>query len=146
MAKRTLIVDLDGTLADVGHRIHHIRNVKRKNWPAFFEAMPADPLNVWCRDLICAMKAQGFSIAIVSGRPDEYADAIKEWLRRHEVPYDALHLRATGDYRPDTTVKREILHRDLDKNDVLFAVDDREPVVAMWREEGIVCLQCDPHA
>jgi hypothetical protein len=27
--------------------------------------------------------------------------------------------------------------------DILFAVDDRQQVVDMWRRNGITCLQCD---
>ncbi len=29
-----------------------------------------------------------------------------------------------------------------DKDNILFAVDDRQRVVDMWREKGITCLQC----
>lgn len=29
-----------------------------------------------------------------------------------------------------------------DKYDVLFAIDDRSSVVDMWRDLGLVCLQC----
>ena len=31
-----VVVDLDGTLADCTHRLHHIRGRRRKNWDAFF--------------------------------------------------------------------------------------------------------------
>lgn len=141
--KRTIIVDLDGTLADLAHREHHVRG-KKKNWPKFFEGMNLDPINVWCRELIVAMQTQGYRIAIVSGRPDSYASVIREWLKTHDVQYDALHLRREGDYRSDDIVKREILHEHFKKEDILFVVDDRERVVKMWREEGLVCLQCAP--
>lgn len=141
---RTIIVDLDGTLADIGHRLHHVQS-GRKNWPAFFKTMHLDTLNIWCCELMVAMKQAGFRIAIVSGRPDDYKDVIQAWLKQHDVPYDELHLRKAGDFRKDDIVKREILHAHFDKNEILFVVDDRESVVKMWREEGLVCLQCDPH-
>jgi hypothetical protein len=32
----------------------------------------------------------------------------------------------------------------IDKRKVLFVVEDRNRVVEMWREEGLVCLQCAP--
>ena len=140
---RTIIIDLDGTLADIGHRRHHVRS-KPKRWKEFFEGMHLDPLNVWCRTLMQAMKNEGYRIVIVSGRPDDYRKMIEDWLAHHAVPYDEMHLRRGGDFRPDTVVKREILHAHLDPKDILFVVDDRQGVVEMWREEGLVCLQCDP--
>jgi hypothetical protein len=142
---RTIIIDLDGTLADVRHRLHHIQGKGRKDWDRFFLGMPDDPVNVWCLELMKAMAKEGFEIAIVSGRPADYADQVKAWLERFQVPYHRLFLRGSGDRRLDTVVKREILHRAFDKNDILFVVDDRTEVVAMWRSEGLVCLQCDPH-
>ena len=40
-------------------------------------------------------------------------------------------------------IKKEI-YRHLIKPyyDVLFAIDDRQQVVDLWRDEGLVCLQC----
>jgi phosphoglycolate phosphatase-like HAD superfamily hydrolase len=143
MDARTIIVDLDGTLADVRHRLHYLKG--RKDWKRFFGEMRLDPLNVWCRALMRAMKDAGFTVAIVSGRPGDYADDIREWLRTHDVPYDALHTRRAGDFRPDDIVKKEILEAHFRKEDILFVVDDRPSVVAMWRREGLVCLQCEPH-
>lgn len=142
---QTIIVDLDGTLADVGHRLKHVQQPGKKNWPAFFAAMHLDELNVWCRELMNAMKAAGFRIALVSGRPDDYEETIKKWLLQYDVQYDLLYLRRGGDRRPDTIVKREILRRYFEKKDILFVVDDRPSVVEMWRSEGLICLQCNPH-
>jgi len=53
-------------------------------------------------------------------------------------------MRKGGDRRPDTIVKHEILRRFFEKKDILFVVD-RPSVVEMWRSEGLVCLQCNPH-
>ena len=41
MTNETVIFDIDGTLADVSERIHHLRK-KPKNWDAFFEGMAQD--------------------------------------------------------------------------------------------------------
>ena len=32
----------------------------------------------------------------------------ERWLARHGIPYTALHMRATGDKRKDSIVKREL--------------------------------------
>jgi len=144
MKSNTIIVDLDGTLADVGHRLHYVKAKGKKNWKGFFSDMHLDPINVWCLELMKAMKAAGFLIDIVSGRPDDYGQVIKTWLSQNNVPFDRLFMRRGGDFRADDIVKREILYEHFQKDDVLFVVDDRESVVRMWREEGLVCLQCNP--
>ena len=145
MATKTVIVDLDGTLADVRHRLHHIAKGRQKDWPAFFAAMHLDPVNDWYHLLVRLLHREGLRIAIVSGRPDDYAMEIREWLRAHAVPFDALYLRKSGDFRPDTIVKKELLDAHFRKEDVLFVLDDRQSVVDMWLREGLVCLQANPH-
>ena len=50
-------------------------------------------------------------------------------------------LRPDGDSTPDQDLKRDWL-RGYGKERILFAVDDRQKVVDMWRAEGVVCLQC----
>ena len=40
-----VVVDLDGTLADCTHRLHHIRGRGRKNWDAFFAGCHIDKPN-----------------------------------------------------------------------------------------------------
>ena len=37
----TIICDIDGTLADLHHRLHHIKN-GNKNWDAFFAEVKDD--------------------------------------------------------------------------------------------------------
>lgn len=142
--KHTIIVDMDGTLADIRHRMHHIRGSRKKNWKGFFDEMGKDPVHVWCRELVRAMKAAGCTVAIVTGRPDDHEPQITEWLKKHDIPYDRLCTRRAGDFRPDTVVKREILYRHFKTNGILFVVDDRQETVKMWRDEGLVCLQCNP--
>ena len=67
-----------------------------------------------------------------------------EWLKKHDVPYTDLFMRSDKDYRDDTVVKREIFEQKIKPfYEVLFAIDDRAKVVKMWREAGLVCLQCD---
>lgn len=54
-----------------------------------------------------------------------------------------LHMRRTGDERPDAVVKRELFERCVQPAyDVVAVFDDRNSVVAMWREElGLTVFQ-----
>lgn len=141
---RWVVVDLDGTLADVEHRKHLIKGPK-KNWKAFHEACARDHPNPWCVALIRALLKAGIGIQLVSGRSREVQAETEAWLEKLFPRKDRIVLvllRAGGDFTPDTELKRAWL-KSFGKHRVLFAVDDRARVVKMWREEGVVCLQCD---
>lgn len=143
MKKKAIIVDLDGTLANINHRRHFVENKKSKDWKSFNSHILKDDLNIWCREIMNRM-ASDHRIIIVSGRTDALkADTIL-WLERHQVHYDELHMRKDKDFRDDRIVKKEIFINQIKpEHDVLFVLDDRSKVVALWREEGLVCLQCD---
>jgi len=85
----------------------------------------------------------GLRILLCSGRSEQYRPETVEWLARQGVKYHELILRRNKDRRSDTLVKREML-AGLDRNKILFVVEDRSGVVEMWRSEGLVCLQCAP--
>lgn len=138
-----IIVDLDGTLANCDHRLHHIR-AKPKNWPLFFENLAHDELNWWCAELVVAMKARGHQILLMTGRSQQYQKLSEEWLTRHQITFDKLYMRAENDFREDLVVKRELYETQVREHyQTLFVLEDRASVVAMWRELGLICLQCE---
>ncbi len=142
--EKAIIVDLDGTLCDVEHRVHHVRS-KPKNWHAFNSAMDEDKSYFWCLELIAAMKARGYKILFVTGRDENFRSNTEAWLKKHLVSYDTLYMRRAQDFREDSDVKEEIYHQEIEKTtQVLFVVDDRKSVVERWRKMGLTCLQCAP--
>ena len=142
MADEIVIFDIDGTLADVSERIHHL-NKKPKNWNAFFAGMAQDKAIQSMVRLCNLLYASGVRIILCSGRNEEYREETVRWLAQQEVLYHELFLRKDNDRRSDTVVKREMLSA-IDKTKILFVVEDRSRVVEMWRSEGLVCLQCAP--
>ena len=142
MADEIVIFDIDGTLADVSERIHHVRK-KPKNWNAFFQEMAQDKAIHSMVRLCNILYASGIQIILCSGRNEEHREQTVEWLAKQGVNYHDLLLRKDKDRRSDTEVKRELLTA-LDKSKILFVVEDRSRVVEMWRSEGLVCLQCAP--
>lgn len=135
--RKIVLVDMDGTLSDVSHRIHHIRG--KKNWKQFFRLMDQDPpvaaVVDWVRNL-----AEDHEIVIVTGRPDDFRRNTEDWLKRYAVPYSRLLMRRSGDHRPDHVVKKELLER-VDKHNVAFVIDDRPTVCDMWRGCGLKVYQ-----
>lgn len=142
MAEEIVIFDIDGTLADISERIHHIKR-KPKNWNAFNEGMAQDKAIHSMVRLCNILYVSGIHIILCSGRNERNRPETVEWLNRQGVYYHELLLREDDDYRSDAVVKREIL-QNLDKSKILFVVEDRSRVVEMWRSEGLVCLQCAP--
>jgi FMN phosphatase YigB (HAD superfamily) len=141
--EKAILVDLDGTLADVEHRVHHVQKEK-KNWKAFNEGMVHDELNHWCADLIKAMQGEGYKTIFITGRSEPWRGATEEWLKKHSISFDHLYMRPSKDRREDFEVKKEIYLNEIkDDYQVVFVVEDRASVVKMWREVGLVCLQCD---
>ena len=137
-----VIFDIDGTLADVSERIHHLRR-KPKDWDAFFAGMAQDKTIQSMVRLCNLLYAAGVTIILCSGRNEKHRQETVAWLAEKGVNYHKLLLRKDGDRRSDVIAKRELL-AGIDKRHVLFVVEDRSRVVEMWRAQGLVCLQCAP--
>ena len=137
-----IIVDIDGTLADTRHRLHHLAGTP-KNWKGFYDAMGDDTPYQYVVDLVRLLDSKCY-IALVSGRPEDYRAQTEKWCTKHDVPFDGLFMRKKNDFRPDTIAKKEILEI-MRGNDLipLFAIDDRPEVVKMWRDNNVPCLQVD---
>jgi phosphoglycolate phosphatase-like HAD superfamily hydrolase len=83
---KAVIFDIDGTLADTTHRLHHIK-AKPPNWDAFFADDSKGPLIEPIRDLARLVAAQNYRIILVSGRTDKVRRETEAWLTKHAVPH-----------------------------------------------------------
>lgn len=141
MKKECIIIDIDGTLANIEHRRQDLLN--DNNWKAFNSKINSDSINIWCRELIDSFKDK-YSVILVTGRTEEFRDITLKWLNDNKVFYSKIFFRENSDYRDDTVIKKEIYEKKIRPDYMpLFVVDDRNKVVKMWRELGLICLQCD---
>jgi len=139
--QKAIYCDLDGTLCNCEHRRHHLDG---NRWDLFFGGMGDDTIIEHTEQVLRAMSAAGYAIVIGTARPDEngYKAATIEWLRRHDIPFDAIYMCAGGDYRKDSNVKVELLEQMLEDGwDIQFALDDRDGVVRAFRDYGLPVLQ-----
>lgn len=130
-----IVCDVDGTLADLTNRLHHIQK-EPKDYEMFFEMMVDDepiwPVINWVTSL-----AENYMIVLVSGRPAYCWERTMAWMDKYGVPASHLFMRRSGDHRPDTMIKNGILSK-LPKERILFAIDDRPCVVEqVWRANGV---------
>ena len=133
--------DIDGTLAEVEHRRHHIRNGK-KDWISFLSAADKDPIIEPVAKTIRYL-AKSVPIICCTGRGEEYRALTENWLYDHNIPYTKLYMRSVGDTRADHVVKLELLHQMRnDGYEPFIAIDDRHSVCIALRQAGITVLQC----
>ena len=142
-----VIVDIDGTVAHKNDRNafhYHLAGADTPNTPVI--------------EVVRSLAAAGHRIVYFSGREnvnfetnDEFAahglkgtchDLTVAWIEEHIGGPVELYMRAEFDHRKDAVIKRELFETHLAGEDVLCAIDDRDQVVRMWRDElGITCLQ-----
>ncbi len=138
------LFDIDGTIADLSHRLHHIEK-SPKDWDAFFAACAGDAPIPHIIELVRVLNDADQRVIFVSGRSDQCRADTEAWLDRHEIAGLPLYMRRAGDHRPDNLVKGELLDRILaDGYEPVMAFDDRKQVVDMWRERGVPCAQVAP--
>jgi hypothetical protein len=135
------VIDIDGVLADVRHRLHHVQ-APPKDWAAFFTAAPADPLLHQGHETVTKL-AEVFDIVYLSGRPERCREDTLAWLRRHDLPGGEVLLRPPGDHRPARLVKVEALRRLSAERIVAVLVDDDPLVLDAARDAGYDVLPAD---
>ena len=134
--RSAVIVDMDGTLCDVGAVIH--LGAEPDGSSAFRQACAQCPPNNavvdWCIDY----HGRGHEILIVTGRDAWAHELTNQWLLEHlPVPAGGVYMRRNGDYRPNTDVKREIHSRLALTYDIHAAIDDDPEILGLWQEIGI---------
>jgi FMN phosphatase YigB (HAD superfamily) len=141
---KTVLFDIDGTLADIRHRRGYLEG-ERPDWYRFNEAMGNDTPNIPIVALYKTLWASGdYKIEIVTGRNERFRAVTENWFVWNEIPLSSITMRPDKDFRPDSELKQDILDGLLAKgHKIAFVVDDRQQVVDMWRRNGISCLQCD---
>ncbi|MFZ2526286.1 MAG: polynucleotide kinase [Rhodococcus sp. (in: high G+C Gram-positive bacteria)] len=133
--KHAWIVDLDGTLALRGDRNPY-------RWDRVGEDEPNIPVVVATQAIAAHPSAP--AVILVSGRDESCRRQTIMWLDAHDVPFDELHMRPSGDGRPDDILKEEIYRVAIaGRFAVVGVIDDRRKVVRMWRRLGLVCFQVD---
>lgn len=123
---KAVICDIDGTIA------LHNRS------PFDYARCNTDSVNMDVLSLIQYYKSKGFVIIFMSGRPSEWRTKTEEWLIEHDIPYDHLFMRASGDFRDDVIVKYELFNNHVRNVYNVFEVfDDRPRVCRLWRRLGL---------
>lgn len=139
-----IIFDIDGTISDTAHRVHH---AQMKDWDTFQSLAHEDPVIVKMADLM-RMLSLSANVILLTGRNEKYRHVTKQWLADASLDYayEELLMRPDGDFRHDAEMKLAMLEERFGGKDgvlanVWFAIDDRDTVVEAFRNYGILTLQ-----
>jgi hypothetical protein len=141
VARSCVVLDIDGVIADVRHRLHHLAG-KPKDWAAFFAAAPADPL-LSAGAEVARIAAAEHDLVYLTGRPEHLHAQTQAWLNDNGLPPGLLLMRAEGDRRPGAVIKlAQLLQLGLQCR-VELVVDDDPDVVATLRRAGFTATLAD---
>lgn len=133
---KTLVFDMDGTIADLYAVSDWLENIIAENVRPYAIAEPMYNMNKLV-NVINRLKENGWRVAIVSWTSKhgskEYNKAVrkvkKEWLDRYNFPYDELHVIKYG-------TPKSYCMKKTGGFQILF--DDEEPNRKAWRNGSTV--------
>jgi predicted kinase len=135
--KKIVVCDIDGTVADLTHRLEYARGEK-KDWKKFFSLLSEDtPRHDVYKAADALAVVNDAALIFVSARPEDYRAETEQWLWKNNMNFSALIMRRKGDKRQDTDVKSDIYNRYLKQYSIVRVFDDRPSVIRMWREKGL---------
>lgn len=137
-----VVFDVDGTLLNIDHRLHHIQN-KPKNWKKFYENLHLDK-PIWPIVNLAYMFDLNVdnTVIICTGRSEKYKEQTASKLADLEVWYDNIYMRSNTDFRADYITKAELADQIIEKyGKIDLWVDDKAEVCEAIRLKGIQVLQ-----
>lgn len=131
-----VICDIDGTVA--------LRNNRS---PFDYSKVCEDTFDPRMLEVLYTFIESGVKIIFITGREDmdNCRELTTKWLDKNiaysESGWDLI-MRSKGDHRSDAEIKKEIYDKYIkDKYNVMCVFEDRDKVVKMWRDEGLLCNQ-----
>ena len=138
---RAIIVDLDGTLCNIKHRLHW--RVVEHDHDEFNKRLVDDEPYFHILEMVLMYeKMLGYQILFVTCRNAKYRNPTIDWLRHNMIEPKLLFMRPENSREGDASLKKRIYNKMIRHRwDVKFVLEDRTRVVEMWRDLGLVCLQ-----
>jgi hypothetical protein len=130
--KKVLVLDMDGTIADLYGVKDWLKDLRNENARPYIEAKPMYDMDI-LNDILLALKNYGWHIVVTSwlskGSSKVYDDKVRaakrEWLAKHNFPYDEIHLVKYGTNKASCTRKYRY-------GGYQILVDDNEKIRQGW--------------
>jgi len=145
--KKTVIVDIDGTVANPGERLKYLK-MDPPDYDSFYEdSFKDEPI----QNVVDIVKQLQFSWNVIfcTSRRECVRGKTAQWLHKHgllhplyENSHYLLLMRSNGDRRHDIEVKPGLLKKaGIELSDIAFVLEDRGSMVKHWREMGLTVFQ-----
>ncbi len=141
-SKEIVICGLDGVLALIEHRLHHLYNEEGvRDWDKFHADCGDDMPNLALIDRLNQARAEGVPVMLISGRSSAVADQTRAWLKQWQIGYDGLYLRPPGNYKPSAEFKAAIIDQHFPGVAIrrIYESDSHLDVAAWATEQNIPC-------
>jgi len=146
-----IICDVDGTISDPKHRLHHL---KKNDWDSFYEACDKDTPIEPVVTLVKLLWIH-YQFVFITGRRESVREKTTLWINKHILEPAVIEtripvmnqyyllMRPDGDTRHDIQIKPELLSNFpyVVPEDIAFCIEDRDSMVRKWRAMGLTCLQ-----
>lgn len=146
MINRIAIFDLDETLCNTQHRMHHIISGDY-DYCSYNNRMRLDTIYDDAKRLYLDVHENcNTAMYISTARPFAFWISTQKWLNENgiHISSDCLYMRDDYDDRTDSMVKEENLKkiRSLHPEGTpIIAFDDRDKIIRMYRSQGVTALQ-----
>lgn len=136
------VFDIDGVLADVSHRLHHLQG--KKNWKMFFREARNDTRHSEGFALLKEL-AETHDIVFLTGRPEHCRRDTVAWLEAAILAEAAdagievkeLHMRPKGNFGKSADTKAHMLKElAATGREIAVVIDDDPTVVVAHRANG----------
>lgn len=145
------IIDIDGTLADIGSIVHLIKKVegrKNKDFAEFHKHSEHVPVNQEVIDYILETVELGMVPVVLTSRREMWYGETKRFLDRampEGIDWHGPFMRPDDDFSKDYELKRKMLSYLNRHYDIRGAIDDNPNVIAMFQELGIPVVVAPGH-
>ena len=144
--KNIIIVDIDGTISKDGDRLKYLK-MDPPDWDNFYnDSFDDEPIIEICE--MVERLDRFYTVIFCTGRRESVREKTVEWINKYiysmKLYSPKILMRANDDERHDVIVKPELLEKHgVDLNKIAFVLEDRNSMVAKWREMGLKCLQVE---
>ncbi len=133
--KKTVICDIDGTIADNKHRQHYMEG--KKDWDGFFSEMHLDKPIYQIINKIKILKNSGNEIVFLTGRPEKYRLITENWLKKYFSFEINLLMRKDNDRRNKLEIKKELFIQNLKSSEIECCFENDLELLELWEEMGL---------
>ena len=138
--RKAILLDIDHTVSNAFWRD---QMVAAGDWDAYHSAAVNDQPILDIVEMLRRLHAHYLIIGFTS-RPEKWRKMTVEWLLKHNVPFDEIHMRPADDNRKSPELKVSLamgrFGRSLSET-VAFVMDDRDDVIAAFRAIGVTAIQ-----